>query len=161
FAAAFVLQIARWMPLPAFAVDRSAVLVQENVPVLDNSDWTRQYFEDTLSQLKALSHSPGGGSAENPAAAGLNRSTPGLIVWPESPAPFFSGDPDFRSGLSQLAIESRAWVVAGNVSGGSDGSTENPRTIFNSASLISPSGEWVGRYDKMHLVPFGEYVPFQ
>jgi len=163
FAAAFVLQIARWMPLPAFAVDRSAVLVQENVPVLDNSDWTRQYFEDTLRQLKALSHSPDLGATGNPTLA--NRAgkgpTPGLIVWPESPAPFFSGDPQFRSGLSQLAIESQAWVVAGNVSGGSDGSTQNPSTIFNSASLISPSGEWMGRYDKMHLVPFGEYVPLK
>jgi apolipoprotein N-acyltransferase len=154
FAAAFVLQIARWMPVPAFSVDRSAVLVQENVPVLDNSDWTRQYFEDTLRQLRVLSHGPEVGSAQNPA--------PGLIVWPESPAPFYGGDPEFRRGLSQLAIESQAWVVAGNVgTREAESPTQNPSTIFNSASLISPSGEWLGRYDKVHLVPFGEYVPFR
>jgi len=33
--------------------------------------------------------------------------------------------------------------------------------IFNSAALVTPQGEWVGRYDKVHLVPFGEYCRFR
>ena len=40
--------------------------------------------------------------------------------------------------------------------GGSSGGSQ----IFNSAALISPQGEWTARYDKVHLVPFGEYLPF-
>jgi apolipoprotein N-acyltransferase len=150
-AAAFVLQIARWMPMPAFSADRSAVLVQENVPVLDNGDWTHQYFDETLTELKAISRN-------QPAST----SSAGLIVWPESPAPFFSGDPVFRRGLSQLASDAHAWVVAGNVGVESSGSpSQSATTIFNSASLVSPTGEWMARYDKAHLVPFGEYVPFK
>jgi apolipoprotein N-acyltransferase len=156
FAAAFVLQIARWMPVPAFSADRSAVLVQENIPVLDNNDWTRQYFEDTMRELSILSRSGLGGAVHDAS------QSPGLVVWPESPAPFYGGDLEFRRALSQVAIESHAWIVAGNIGVESTGSSnQNGNVIFNSASLISPSGEWVGRYDKTHLVPFGEYVPFK
>ena len=84
-----------------------------------------------------------------------------LIVWPESPAPFFTNDPRFREPVSELAKQSGSWVIAGAIG-------INPATqigaagsqIFNSAALVSPQGEWTARYDKVHLVPFGEYLPF-
>ena len=145
-AAALVLQIARWTPIPPLPADRSAVLVQENVPILENSDWTRQYYEATFSDLTNLSLNPPG-----------TQGHPDLIVWPESPAPFYSNDPGFRSGLAHIASTARSWVVAGSI--GIEGSGGN-QEVFNSAALIDPSGELVARYDKVHLVPFGEYLPF-
>jgi apolipoprotein N-acyltransferase len=80
---------------------------------------------------------------------------PDLIIWPESPAPFQTNDPFFRGTISDLARRSHAWVVVGAIG------IDNPRAVYNSAALVNPTGEWDGRYNKIHLVPFGEYVPFQ
>jgi len=80
-------------------------------------------------------------------------------VWPESPAPFFSNDLRFRDAITTIARQTHASVVAGSV--GSNAPTPNTESpIFNSASLVSPDGAWKQRYDKVHLVPFGEYLPF-
>ena len=87
-----------------------------------------------------------------------------LIVWPESPAPFQEADPAFRTRMSKLARDAHAPVIVGNIGMESvSKSTENPRgtELRNSASFVQPDGSFRGRYDKMHLVPFGEYVPFK
>ncbi|HKW19528.1 MAG TPA: apolipoprotein N-acyltransferase [Terriglobales bacterium] len=146
--AAAVLQSARWIPAPAYAADRTAVLVQENIPVLDNADWTHQYLEDTLTDLTKLS-----------LTSAADQPRPDLIVWPESPAPFYAGDPAFRNTVAQIATTAHAWVAAGNIAVENAGGSS--QQIFNSASLFGPDGQFAGRYDKVHLVPFGEYVPFK
>jgi apolipoprotein N-acyltransferase len=149
--AACLLQFGRWIPAPPLITDHTALLVQENIPVLDSTDWTRQYFDDTFADLTRISLS-------HPSSAQQHVD---LIVWPESPAPFYSGDPLFRTGLSHLASSAQAWVVAGNI--GVQNASISPQQstqIFNSASLVNPNGDWGGRYDKVHLVPFGEYLPF-
>jgi apolipoprotein N-acyltransferase len=151
-AAAFVLQVSRWMPAPPLPADHTAVLVQENIPVLDSADWSQQYFDDTLAELTRT-------SLDLPQGERL-RWHPELIVWPESPAPFYSGDPRFRTALSQLAASAQAWVVAGSI-GVQNAAGARPQEFFNSAVLVSPGGELTARYDKIHLVPFGEYVPFK
>jgi apolipoprotein N-acyltransferase len=146
--AAVVLQSGRMIPAPALSADRTATLVQANVPILEGADWTKEYFNSTLQDLSRIS------------TTGQNLSK--LIVWPESPAPFYTTDPLFRNVVSNLARQTNSWVLAGsigvrNAQMAPGGATE----IYNSGALVSPAGEWTSRYDKMHLVPFGEYVPFK
>jgi apolipoprotein N-acyltransferase len=156
-AAAAVLQAGRLVGAPALPTDHSALLVQQNLPV--DATWTRDTFERTLSEISDISVKE---SAFNSTA--VPDSKPGhvdLIVWPESPAPFFTGDPLFRNAVSEVARASHAWLVTGAI--GNTSATQNrtsPSEVFNSAALISPSGDWTARYDKVHLVPFGEYLPF-
>ena len=148
-AAAVILQAGQWIaPAPA-AANRTALLVQQNIPI--QTEWTRDYFENTLRDLTNRSVK----------AAADAAGKADLIVWPESPAPFYTRDPLFQNAISEMARQGRAWVVAGAIgvepamhSGGQESK------FFNSAALVSPQGEWTARYDKVHLVPFGEYLPF-
>ena len=150
--ATLILQAGLLVATPPVAADHTALLVQPNVPILEGAMWTRGYFEDVLRDLTAVSLHPPGEKADRHFD---------LIVWPESPSPFYTNDPLFRDAVSALAKQSGTWVVAGAIgvkpamhSGGA------ASQIFNSAALVNPQGAWVGRYDKMHLVPFGEYLPF-
>lgn len=140
-------------PRPS-ASDRIAVLVQENIPILDPSDWTPQYYAQTIADLSRLSAS---GAIE----AEKTQGVPGLVVWPESPAPFFATDPSFRRDVSEVARLSKAYIVAGSLGMKYVANPQRPPELYNSAALIGPNGDWVARYDKVHLVPFGEYVPFK
>jgi len=150
--AVVILQAGQWLVPPPVATDHTALLVQPNIPIQTGEMWTKEYFQSTLRDLTAISLHPAGEKA------GQRYD---LIVWPESPSPFYTNDPLFRDAVSALAKQSGTWVVAGSIgvnnltqtNGGSEG-------IFNSAALVDPHGDWVGRYDKVHLVPFGEYLPF-
>jgi apolipoprotein N-acyltransferase len=150
--AAVILQAGQWLAPPPVTADRTALLVQPNIPILEGARWTKDYFQETLRDLTKVSlHPPGEKAGEHF----------DFIVWPESPSPFYTNDPLFQGAVSELARRSGTWVVAGSIginnltqtAGGSEG-------IFNSAALVSPQGAWMGRYDKVHLVPFGEYLPF-
>jgi apolipoprotein N-acyltransferase len=156
-AAVAILQAGQWLSPPPAATDHTALLVQPNIPIQAGEMWTKEYFQSTLRDLTAVSLHPDGKNTAGEEAA----QRYDLIVWPESPSPFYTNDPLFRDAVSELARQSGSWVVAGSIgitpamhSGGQNSQ------VFNSAALVSPQGEWVGRYDKVHLVPFGEYLPF-
>ena len=158
-AAAAVLQAGRLIEAPATVADHAALLVQQNVPV--TADWTRDYFERTLRELTDLTLKS---AATNPATLVPGATQPtriDVIVWPESPAPFYTNDPLFRDAVSEMARRAGSWTVSGAIGTSTAMHREGQDSqVFNSAALISPQGEWVGRYDKVHLVPFGEYLPF-
>ena len=84
-----------------------------------------------------------------------------MIIWPESPAPFFVTDLHLRATLGEVARSTNSFIVAGSMGIEHAGDPARPPDIFNSAALIAPSGAWVARYDKIHLVPFGEFIPFE
>lgn len=150
-AAAAVLQAGRLVDAPTLGADHTAFLVQQNLPVDEN--WTKPVFESRLRELADLTLRSSVEHDKTP-------SKLALIVWPESPAPFFTADPLFREAVSQMSRQAGSWVIAGAI--GSNPAAQGATTsqVFNSAALISPSGVWTARYDKVHLVPFGEYLPF-
>ncbi len=82
------------------------------------------------------------------------RKHPGLIVWPETAVPFFLREDPRRSEVEGLAREAGTYLLVGTP----DREGGSPQ---NAALLLGPEGRLLGRYDKRHLVPFGEYVPLR
>jgi apolipoprotein N-acyltransferase len=90
---------------------------------------------------------------------------PDLLVWPEAPAPFSFQDPHFGPYISRLATEFQHPVIVGIIDWKPvlEGNSRVPRTglvPYNSAAMLNPIGQVAFTYDKIHLVPFGEYEPF-
>ena len=80
-----------------------------------------------------------------------------LVVWPESATPFIFEEHPAAEATRLLARETGARLFVGSDQVERGG---QPR-YYNSAFLIQPTGSVGGFYRKMHLVPFGEYVPLQ
>jgi len=120
-----------------------AVYVQPNVPT--DLRWTSQEREGLNRRLEVLTLSAGI-RAHDPA--------PRLILWPETPAPlYYYEDRDLQATLATLARVTKSYVAAGVVGRTPSGSPTN------SAVIVGPGGELLDRYDKIRLVPFGEFVP--
>jgi len=152
FSAAVLLQVLMLIKPPTLPTDHKAVLVQANVPILGGNSWTTDYFQGTVGDLTRISTSPPGG---------FQGAKPDLVVWPESPAPFYVDDPAFKAAIANVAGQDHAYVISGSMGTERNPPAGQPRNIYNSAALMDPQGDWSARYDKVHLVPFGEYVPFK
>src|SRR5438045_3258952 len=114
--------------------------VQPNVP--QNQKFDPQFTRKIFGQLQRLSR----------IALGSN-PPPDLLIWPESsmPGPVFA-DQESHNFVMDLAASAESDLSLGTID-------EQERDVYNAALLISDGGERVQVYRKVHLVPFGEYVP--
>jgi apolipoprotein N-acyltransferase len=95
-----------------------------------------------------------------PGEAGSGEGVPQLILWPETAVPFlFSDRPDALLAIGDLLEEGQT-LLAGAVRTEGDERTQGGRRYYNSIVAIDHQGEIVAAADKVHLVPFGEYLPF-
>ncbi len=152
--ASAVLQLGVLVRAPALPAQQTARLVQQDIPIMNESQWTPEYFQQTMASLAQL-------SVAQRDELQPGEPAPRLVVWPESPAPFYTIDINFRRQVSDIARKANAWMIIGSLGVPGARPADNSGELFNSAAIISPAGQWEARYDKIHLVPFGEYVPAQ
>jgi len=117
-------------------------LTQGNIP--QDVKWDPAFLESTITVYEKLSRQACAGGSD-------------LVVWPESATPFYlQNDAKYAARIKSLATELKTCMVVGSPAIEID---KQKTRYLNSAFLLAPDGEVLGRSDKMHLVPFGEYVP--
>lgn len=84
---------------------------------------------------------------------------PGLVVWPEVPAPFSLAESNFARRAQGIARDSKSDFLLGVV--GWEPGADGRLAAYNSAAMLDPQGRMDFQYDKIHLVPFSEYVPWR
>ncbi len=114
--------------------------VQSNVP--QNQKFDPQFTRKIFDQFRRLSE-----------IALRSNSPPDLLVWPESsmPGPVLAEQENYRF-VMNLAASAESDLLLGTID-------EEKGDVYNAALLVSDGGERVQVYRKLHLVPFGEYVP--
>jgi apolipoprotein N-acyltransferase len=124
------------LPSPtAVPATRQALVVQPNVD--SEVEWSRPLLDDTEMRLSLLSRT----------------HNADLLIWPEMPVPLYLNDPSFLRYAGSIAESSQAYFLFGAV-----GRTKKGQPL-NSAVMLDPAGRVLDQYDKIKLVPFGEFVP--
>ncbi len=152
------LQVAGAHQPPVDAATHVATLLQENLAVgatghnvetLPPNEKYRQFTAASLAPDLSVSNT------------NSTQVKPDFIIWPEAPADFATSDPLFLAHLAYLARVTSATVIAGSLGVDLNESFEGGYHEFGSAAIFDPSGKYLGRYDKIHRVPWGEYVPYK
>ncbi len=125
-------------------------------PALDQSEkWEAANEDEIVSRYLKLSD-----GATSPDRNGVGSAD--IVVWPESAFPFLLTDrPDVLAAIAALLPKGTILITgAARAETQRSGSDLLPR-VFNSVYVIADDGEIVSAYDKVHLVPFGEYLPLR
>jgi apolipoprotein N-acyltransferase len=132
--------------IPAATPHYVAHLVQTNFPQSESypADWLTVHARE-LDQLEKIS-------------VDAAKREPGIIIWPEVPAPFSLQEPQFAERAARIAREADNYFLVGVVDWKNVG---GKWLASNSAVLLNPAGQRIYSYDKIHLLPFGEYVPLR
>jgi apolipoprotein N-acyltransferase len=150
--------------------DAVVVGVQPNVPMepVDSEAETQALIARHLSlseralgawERRELRLEGGGAAVETPReeASQLRRmsaSVPRVVVWPESPMNFtYARDTEFREWVARFASQNRTSVIFNSLEPAPLGGA------YNAAVMVNEEGRLVAQYDKIRLLPFGEYVP--
>jgi len=138
-----------------------ATLLQENLGVGSEAAGNTETKQQMLASFSQLSLHPAIGlTPQDQKLYGtpLTKSS-SMIIWPEAPTEFVDSDPVLRQTAGTLARQTNAAVIINDVTVASY--KNGHPSLYNSASFFQPNGSYAGRYDKMHLVPFGEYTPYK
>ncbi len=121
-------------------------VVQPNIPA--ERKWEEDYRDMSFDVLASLTR-----------LAAVQ--SPDLVVWPETAAPaYLLRQPEYLDKVIEAARDAGAPILTGCLDLDYDADSEEVLTR-NSAMLITPEGEVLDKYDKIHLVPFGEVIPFE
>ncbi len=126
------------------APEMSVALVQGNID--QSKKWDPAFQQETLKRYGRLTRR-------------ILEEKPSLVVWPETALPFYLfHDQPLTDRFIDLVRDSETPFLVGSPSF----AKENGQVYYhNSAYLLNPDGGVLGKYDKVHLVPYGEYVPLK
>ena len=123
-------------------------------PAIEQSEKWQEENEDAILRR----HLELSDAAASPERSGIDSVT--HLVWPESAFPFLLTDrPDALAALATLLPDGTTLLTGAARSERIDPNA--PAAIFNSVYVIGDDGEILDAYDKVRLVPFGEFLPFQ
>ena len=122
-------------------------IVQGNID--QSKKWQPSYQDEVITTYKGLTRQ-------------IVTTSPHLVVWPETSLPFFFGYDSVRSqDLIDFQRQLNTYLLFGTVTVKNSPAKETPPQLLNSAVLLDRNGNITYSYYKIHLVPFGEYVPLK